>query len=41
MLNFPEARSYPAFVDVDTAEGAKVELVDQQGAAKLYRVTAC
>ena len=41
MLNFPEARSYPAFVDVATAEGAKVELVDQQGAAKLYRVTAC
>ncbi|WP_144671010.1 DUF6541 family protein [Arthrobacter sp. U41] len=41
MLNFPEAGSYPAFVDVATAEGAKVELVDQQGAAKLYRVTAC
>lgn len=41
MLNFPEARAFPAFVDVMTTPGAKVELVDQQGAAKLYKVDAC
>ena len=41
MLNFVEARAYPAFVDVLTTPGAKVELVDQQGAAKLYKIDAC
>ncbi len=41
MFNFVEAHSYPAFVDVLTRPGAKVELVDQQGAAKLFKIDAC
>lgn len=41
MLNFPVAGAYPAFVNVATTPGAKVELVDQQGAAKLYKIDAC
>ncbi len=41
MLNFPAARDYPAFVDVPSNPGAKVELVDQQGAARLYKIDAC
>lgn len=41
MFNFVEAHSYPAFVDVLTRPGAKVELVDRQGAAKLFKINAC
>ncbi|NUU31083.1 hypothetical protein HNO80_05700 [Arthrobacter sp. C9C5] len=41
MLNFVAARAYPSFVDVLKTPGAKVELVDQQGAAKLYKIDAC
>ncbi|XAS66182.1 DUF6541 family protein [Micrococcaceae bacterium Sec5.7] len=41
MLNWVEARAYPAFVNVAASPGAHVRLVDQQGAAKLYKVTGC
>lgn len=41
MLNFVAARAYPSFVDVLKTPGAKVELVDEQGAAKLYKIAAC
>lgn len=37
MLNFPAAKVYPGFVNVPT--GATATLVDQQGAAKLYKVS--
>ena len=41
ILNFVEAQAYPAFDNVLATPGAKVELVDHQGAAKLYKVNAC
>ncbi|SFT36769.1 DUF6541 family protein [Arthrobacter sp. ov118] len=41
ILNFVEAQAYPAFDNVAATPGAKVELVDHQGAAKLYKITAC
>jgi hypothetical protein len=41
MLNFVDAQAYPAFDNGQATPGAKVELVDQQGAAKLYKVNAC
>ncbi|KRE79904.1 DUF6541 family protein [Arthrobacter sp. Soil763] len=41
MLKVPAARAYPAFVNVPSTPGAKVQLVDQQGAAKLYKIDAC
>ena len=41
ILNFVEAQAYPAFDNVSATPGAKVELVDQQGAAKLYKIKAC
>ena len=41
ILNFVEAQAYPAFDNVLATPGAKVELVDHQGAAKLFKVNAC
>ena len=40
ILNFLEARRIPRS-STSTGAGAKVELVDNQGAAELFRVTAC
>lgn len=39
MLNIPEAKSYPGFDNVPPSSA--VQLVDQQGNAKLYRLTSC
>ena len=37
ILNFVEAQAYPALDNVSATPGAEVELVDQQGAAKLLQ----
>jgi hypothetical protein len=39
LLNHPASRTYPGLQDLATS--ASVQLVDQQGAAKLYKVRAC
>lgn len=39
MLQFPEARIYPSFVDVK--DSSTLKLVDHQGEAKLYQVVGC
>ncbi|RAN79315.1 hypothetical protein B5P43_15505 [Bacillus sp. SRB_336] len=39
MLQFPEARIYPSFVDIK--DSSRLKLVDRQGAAKLYKVVGC
>lgn len=39
LLNHPQSRTYPGLADLATS--SSVELIDQQGAAKLYKVTAC
>ena len=39
MLQFPEARMYPSFVNIK--DSSTLKLVDQQGTAKLYRVVGC
>ncbi|WP_371130798.1 DUF6541 family protein [Arthrobacter sp. SDTb3-6] len=39
MLQFPQARMYPSFVNIK--DSSTLKLVDQQGAAKLYKVVGC
>ncbi|MGA7204424.1 MAG: DUF6541 family protein [Specibacter sp.] len=39
LLNNPDAENYPGFLNL--AESDSVKLIDQEGAAKLYKVTAC
>ena len=39
LLNHPESKTYPGLQDLGSSDA--VELVDQQGNAKLYKVVAC
>jgi len=39
LLNHPESRTYPGLQDLGSSDA--VQLVDQQGNAKLFKVVAC
>lgn len=39
LLNHPSSRAYPGLMDLE--KSSSVQLVDQEGGARLYKVTAC